>query len=51
MSLALIVVAAVAGLIAVLKVIAPKTKTPIDDEVLDVAEKAEPVVDDMLDGK
>lgn len=46
MELALAVIAGViAGVIAALKIIAPKTKTTKDDKVLEAAEKAEPVVD------
>jgi hypothetical protein len=33
-----------AGLVAGLKVVAPLTKTTVDDKILDVAEKAEAVV-------
>ena len=36
-----------AGAVAALKVIAPRTATTVDDKVLDVAEKAEAVVEGL----
>jgi hypothetical protein len=38
-----------AGVIAALKIIAPKTKTTADDKVLEVAEKVEGVVTGLKD--
>ena len=49
MALALAILAAVlAGIVVALKVIAPLTKTTVDDKVLDYAEKAESVIDPLV---
>lgn len=37
----------IAGLVVALKVIAPLTKNKVDDKVLEVAEKAEDVLDTL----
>lgn len=39
--------AALAALIAFLKIVAPKTKNTVDDKILDGAEKVETVVDSL----
>lgn len=36
--------------IAILKIVAPKTKTEADDKALNILEKVEDVVEDVTDG-
>lgn len=51
MTLAVIALAALVGLIAVLKVVAPKTQTTLDDKALDLAEEVEPIVEGLAGSK